>query len=105
MDHVTEEHNRRRRKKEILQSRSGKFSFSTRLPDDVHGVFAGSMCLVKYTTDPLLDIRESILEMLQYAQGVCDWNDVEELVYCYISLNSSEVHGLVGQAFLSLWSS
>lgn len=79
-------------------------SFSASLPSDVCGVFAGSTCVVKCTADPISDLRESIMEMIQGVDGVCDWNDIEELVYCYIALNSSDVHPIVGQAFLSLGS-
>ncbi|BFG23624.1 hypothetical protein CerSpe_098980 [Prunus speciosa] len=99
---VTEEHNKKREKKEKQRWRN-RVSLSASLPDDVCGVFAGSACLVKYSTDPIFDMRESILEMIRY-EGVCDWNDMEELVYCYVALNPPEVHEIVREAFLSLCS-
>ncbi|PON83705.1 Ovate protein family, C-terminal [Trema orientale] len=76
-------------------------SLSASLPDGVCGVFAGSTCVVKCSTDPISDMRESIMEMIREV-GACDWNDIEELVYCYIALNSSDVHDVIIDAFLSL---
>jgi uncharacterized protein (TIGR01568 family) len=94
----------KKRKKRNPQMWNNRVSFAASLPDDVCGVFAGSICAVKYSTDPFTDMRESILEIIQDV-GVCDWNDIEELVYCYIALNSSEVHGIIRDAFLSVCSS
>ncbi|PON71932.1 Ovate protein family, C-terminal [Parasponia andersonii] len=76
-------------------------SLSASLPDGVCGVFAGSTCVVKCSTDPISDMRESITEMIREVDA-CDWNDIEELVYCYIALNSSDVHDVIIDAFLSL---
>ncbi len=97
---VAEELNKKQKKKNS-QKWKNRISFSASLPDDVCGVFAGSICAVKYSTNPFLDMRKSILEMIQYV-GVCDWEDIEELVYCYIALNSSETHESIRDAFLSL---
>ena len=91
----------KKQKKRNPRKWNNRISFSASLPDDVYGVFAGSICAVKYSADPFTDMRESILEMIQDV-GVCDWNDMEELVYCYIALNSSEFHGVIKDAFLSL---
>ncbi|XP_007039236.2 PREDICTED: transcription repressor OFP1 [Theobroma cacao] len=95
-----EELNKMERKKRRLK-RHDRISFSATLPGDGSGVFAGSLCVVKLSKDPFSDIRESILEMIDDA-GVRDWNTMEELVYCYIALNSPEVHEIIVNAFLSL---
>ncbi|KAF7148311.1 hypothetical protein RHSIM_Rhsim03G0217200 [Rhododendron simsii] len=95
---------RRTRKKKNTEKWSTRISFSASLPEDVTGDFADSICAVKYSNDPFWDIRESILEMIQSA-GVGDWKEMEELVYCYIALNSPEVHQFIEDAFLSLCSS
>ena len=76
-------------------------SLSASLPDDVCGVFAGSTCVVKCSSDPVFDIRESILEMIKDV-GNCGWSDIEELVYCYLALNSPDLHPLIVDVFLSL---
>lgn len=84
---------------------STRISFSASLPEDVSGDFAAdSICVVKYSDDPFSDIRESISEMIQ-SVGIRDWEEMEELVYCYIALNSPEVHQFIEDAFLSLCSS
>lgn len=90
--------NKKKRKQNLLKNR---VSFSATLPDDVRGIYSDSICAVKYSSDPFSDIRESILEMIQTV-GVRDWKELEELVYCYIVLNPSEVHEFIEEAFLSV---
>ncbi|CAI9087006.1 OLC1v1020958C1 [Oldenlandia corymbosa var. corymbosa] len=89
--------------------RRDRISFSARLPRDVvlgRGVFEDSIiCAVKYSTNPFSDIRDSILEMIHCSGGVQDWKQMEELIYCYIVLNPSEVHHVIKDAFLSLLAS
>lgn len=94
--------NKRRRKKDSRYS-SKNISFSASLPSDVRGIFADSICAVKYSVDPLADFRASIVEMIKEV-GVRDWKEMEELVYCYVVLNSSDIHGLIGDTFMSLCS-
>ncbi|KAI3457918.1 hypothetical protein Pfo_014581 [Paulownia fortunei] len=89
-------------KKKYLQRRSSRvISFSAKLPDDVCGAFQDCICAVKYSTNPFSEIRESIVEMIENV-GIRDWNQMEELIYCYIALNSTEVHNFIEDAFLSL---
>lgn len=76
-------------------------SFSASLPNDVCGVYADSICAVKYSNDPYKDLKLSILEMIKDV-GVRNWEEMEELIYCYVVLNSSEIHGFIKEAFLSL---
>ena len=90
-----------KKNKKKMRNLNSKISFSASLPDDVCGVFADSICAVKYSTNPFADVRESIVEMIKNV-GVQDWSEMEELVYCYIVLNSSEVHQFIEDAFLSL---
>lgn len=90
-----------KRNKKYIRNRNSRISFSARLPDDVSGSFADSICAVKYSNNPFSDIRVSILEMIQKVE-VQTWREMEELIYCYIFLNSSEVHTVIKDAFLSL---
>ncbi|KAL5719251.1 hypothetical protein ACHQM5_012054 [Ranunculus cassubicifolius] len=92
------------RKKKHLRDYTSTLSFSASLPDDVQGPYAESICAVKYSMDPYIDLRESILEMIKNV-GVRNWDEMEELIYCYVVLNSSEVHGSIVRAFLSICSS
>ncbi|CAL9146361.1 unnamed protein product [Musa hybrid cultivar] len=92
--------------KKKRRARRGPFtslSFSASLPGDVRGALAESICAVKYSSDPLADFRESILEMIRDG-GVKDWEEMEELVYCYVVLNSSDVRCFIADAFLSVCS-
>ncbi|KAK4431240.1 hypothetical protein Salat_0886100 [Sesamum alatum] len=81
---------------------SSGVSFSAKLPDDVGGAFRDCICAVKYSTNPFSEIRESIVEVMENVGGIGDWNQMEELIYCYIALNSQEVHTFIQDAFLSL---
>lgn len=79
-------------------------SFSAKLPEDVRvAAFRDCICAVKFSTDPLVEIRESILEMIE-SVGIREWSQMEELVYCYVALNSIELHTFIQDAFLSLFS-
>lgn len=94
---------KRRRKKHSRCSSMNYVSFSAILPSDVRGVFTNSICAVKHSVDPFADFRASIVKMIREV-GVRDWEEMEELVYCYVVLNSSDLHGLIGDAFISLCS-
>ncbi|WOL00158.1 hypothetical protein Cni_G08871 [Canna indica] len=92
----------REKRRKAGRCSSMSLSFSASLPGDVaHGALKESICAVKYTVDPLADFRRSIVEMIREG-GVRDWEEMEELVYCYVVLNASEVHCFVAEAFLSL---
>ncbi|XP_042499805.1 transcription repressor OFP2-like [Macadamia integrifolia] len=103
METADEELNKINRRYKKLRHHNNSLSFSASLPDDVHGVFADSICAVKYSINPYEDLRESIVEMIREV-GVRDWEEMEELVYCYVVLNPPEIHGFIGAAFLSLCS-
>ncbi|KAL0299770.1 UNVERIFIED_CONTAM: hypothetical protein Sradi_6636800 [Sesamum radiatum] len=64
-------------------------SFSAKLPGDVAGgAFRDCICAVKYSTNPFSEIRESIIEVMENVEGIGHWDQMEELIYCYIALNS-----------------
>lgn len=92
----------RNKSKKKKLPRNFRISFSAKLPDDVNGAFTDCICAVQYSTDPFWDIRESILEVMENV-GVQDWAQMEELIYCYIALNSSELHSFIEDAFRSVY--
>ncbi|KAL8168074.1 hypothetical protein V2J09_009573 [Rumex salicifolius] len=57
-----------------------------------------SMAVVKSSTDPERDFRESMVEMI-VENEIRAAKDLEELLACYLSLNSVEYHRLIIQAF------
>lgn len=83
-------------------NRKNRISFSASLPDDVSGMLTvRSICAVKFSVDPFTDLRESVIEMIQDL-GIQDWEEMEELVYCYFTLNSPEIYHIIEAVFLSL---
>ncbi|KAJ8626253.1 hypothetical protein MRB53_019560 [Persea americana] len=91
-----------RKNKNVRHSTMG-VSFSANLPNGVRGICAESLCVVKYSVDPFVDFRESIMEMIRHI-GVRDWKEMEELAYCYVVLNPPDVHGFIEDAFMSFCS-
>ncbi|GMH28168.1 hypothetical protein Nepgr_030011 [Nepenthes gracilis] len=89
-------------KKKKKNKSSQKWSFSASLPIDASAALMDrTVCVVVESMDPFSDFKESILQMVRHGE-VHDWKEMEELVYCYIALNSTEVHKLIQDAFLSL---
>uniref|UniRef100_A0A0D9WHP6 Transcription repressor n=1 Tax=Leersia perrieri TaxID=77586 RepID=A0A0D9WHP6_9ORYZ len=63
---------------------------------------ANSYPVVMASTDPRRDFLESIEEMIA-ANGIRDAGDLEDLLACYLSLNSDEHHDLIIEAFEQVW--
>lgn len=51
--------------------------------------------------DPFVDFRESMEEMVE-AYGIQDWESLEELLTCYLKVNSKSNHGYIVGAFVDL---
>ncbi|XP_073149494.1 transcription repressor OFP1-like [Henckelia pumila] len=63
---------------------------------------AESFAVVKSSKDPRRDFRESMVEMI-VENNIRDSRDLEELLACYLSLNSDEYHELIINVFKQLW--
>ncbi|CAL4907402.1 unnamed protein product [Urochloa decumbens] len=61
-----------------------------------------SFAVVKASTDPPRDFRESMVEMIT-ENNVHAPEDMEELLECYLSLNSREYHGVIMEVFREIW--
>ncbi|KAL6631001.1 hypothetical protein ACP70R_028341 [Stipagrostis hirtigluma subsp. patula] len=57
-----------------------------------------SFAVVKASTDPSRDFRESMVEMIA-ENDVRSPEDLQELLECYLSLNSRVYHGLIMEVF------
>lgn len=57
-----------------------------------------SFAVVKASTDPPRDFRESMVEMI-VGNNVHTPEDMQELLECYLSLNSREYHGVIIEVF------
>ncbi|PUZ66586.1 hypothetical protein GQ55_3G329800 [Panicum hallii var. hallii] len=61
-----------------------------------------SFAVVKASTDPPSDFRESMVEMI-IENNVHTPEDIQELLECYLSLNSREYHGVIMEVFRGIW--
>ncbi|KAJ6880755.1 hypothetical protein NC652_033943 [Populus alba x Populus x berolinensis] len=61
-----------------------------------------SVAVAKKSQDPCLDFKRSMLEMILETQ-IFEAEDLEELLQCFLSLNSRQYHGVIVQAFSEIW--
>uniref|UniRef100_A0A5B7BWR0 Transcription repressor n=1 Tax=Davidia involucrata TaxID=16924 RepID=A0A5B7BWR0_DAVIN len=61
-----------------------------------------SFAVVKCSFDPLQDFRDSMLEMI-IEKGIRQPEELEELLACYLTLNSDEYHDLIIKVFRQVW--
>ncbi|XP_055831497.1 transcription repressor OFP2-like [Solanum dulcamara] len=61
-----------------------------------------SFAIVKASIDPEKDFKESMLEMV-VENNIRASKDLENLLACYLSLNSNEYHDLIIKAFEQIW--
>ncbi|KAK3024378.1 hypothetical protein RJ639_043282 [Escallonia herrerae] len=66
------------------------------------GGYTESFAIVKSSFDPQKDFRESMMEMI-VENNIRASKDLEELLACYLSLNSDEYHDLIVKAFEQIW--
>ncbi|KAG5122701.1 hypothetical protein AAZX31_14G189000 [Glycine max] len=64
--------------------------------------FLDGFAVVKSSFDPQSDFRESMLEMI-VENNIRASKDLEDLLACYLSLNSSEYRDLIVKAFEQIW--
>ncbi|KAK1286676.1 hypothetical protein QJS10_CPB20g00135 [Acorus calamus] len=60
------------------------------------------LAVVKASTDPQRDFRESMVEMI-VENNIRASKDLEELLACYLSLNSDEYHDVIVKVFQQIW--
>ncbi|CAA7032339.1 unnamed protein product [Microthlaspi erraticum] len=63
---------------------------------------AESFAIVLTSVDPERDFRESMVEMI-VENKMKEQKDLEDLLACYLSLNSSEYHDIIIKAFEKTW--
>ncbi|CAF2137158.1 unnamed protein product [Brassica napus] len=61
-----------------------------------------SFAIVLTSVDPERDFRESMVEMI-VENKMKEQTDLEDLLACYLSLNSSEYHDIIIKAFEKTW--
>jgi len=68
------------------------------VPSEAQKRISESFAIVKCSYDPRRDFRESMVEMI-LKNDICESKDLQELVRCYISLNSDEYHPIILEVF------
>jgi uncharacterized protein (TIGR01568 family) len=61
-----------------------------------------SLAVMKYSSDPQRDFTESIIEMI-IANNMRSSIDLEDLLACYLSLNSADYHSVIVKVFKEVW--
>ena len=61
-----------------------------------------SFAVVKSSLNPQRDFRESMVEMI-VQNNIRTSKDLEDLLACYLSLNSDEYHDLIIKVFKQIW--
>ncbi|CAH8358716.1 unnamed protein product [Eruca vesicaria subsp. sativa] len=71
-------------------------------PQPMKKEMAESFAIVLTSMDPEKDFRESMTEMI-VENKMKEQKDLEDLLACYLSLNSSEYHDIIIKAFEKTW--
>lgn len=62
----------------------------------------GRFAMVKCSSDPQKDFRDSMIEMIM-EKKINQPQELEELLACYLALNSDEYHDLIIKVFWQVW--
>ncbi|XP_022741250.1 transcription repressor OFP7-like [Durio zibethinus] len=71
------------------------------IPCTVDGKVRESFAVVKKSEDPYEDFKKSMMEMILEKQ-MFEEKDLEQLLHCFLSLNSRHHHGVIVQAFAEI---
>ncbi|MCD7462726.1 hypothetical protein HAX54_049261 [Datura stramonium] len=66
------------------------------------GKIVGSVAVVKDSDDPFGDFRQSMLQMITEKE-IYSYDDLNELLNCFLQLNSPSHHEIIVQAFMEIW--
>ncbi|KAK6939449.1 Ovate protein family, C-terminal [Dillenia turbinata] len=76
--------------------------FQRIVPSCVEGKVLDSFAVVKKSKDPYQDFKKSMLEMILEKQ-IFRVKDLEQLLQCFLSLNSQHHHKIIVEAFTEIW--
>ncbi|KAK6936262.1 Ovate protein family, C-terminal [Dillenia turbinata] len=63
---------------------------------------SGCLSVVKESNDPYFDFRNSMLQMI-LENNIYSGDDLQELLTCFLRLNSADHHETIIQAFQEIW--
>jgi uncharacterized protein (TIGR01568 family) len=66
------------------------------------GKVKDSFAVVKSSSDPYNDFRTSMVEMIVEKQ-IFAAKDLEQLLQCFLSLNSYHHHRIIVEVFMEIW--
>ncbi|KAL5721455.1 Transcription repressor ofp7 [Ranunculus cassubicifolius] len=66
------------------------------------GKIKESLAVMKKSEDPYMDFKKSMMEMI-VEKEMFDTKDLEELLQCFLSLNSKNYYGAIIEAFSDIW--
>ncbi|KAK9696868.1 hypothetical protein RND81_08G002400 [Saponaria officinalis] len=69
---------------------------------EIEQVKYGSYAIVKRSCDPHHDFKESMVEMIM-EKNIRRSEELEELLACYLTLNSEEYHDVIVKVFRQVW--
>ncbi|XP_002982310.2 transcription repressor OFP3 [Selaginella moellendorffii] len=96
-----EDHSKAEYLAKITRQRRRNHSLSAALPPDLRGPASNAIPLVMESCDPYNDFRVSMEQMVR-ENGIFEWPELQELLYCYIALNSPDQHESIKLAFADL---
>ncbi|GMH14719.1 hypothetical protein Nepgr_016560 [Nepenthes gracilis] len=76
--------------------------FQRLIPCTVDGKVRESFAVVKKSDDPYEDFRRSMMDMILEKQ-MFERRDLEQLLHCFLSLNSRHHHGVIVEVFTEIW--
>lgn len=76
--------------------------YQGRIPCRLDGKVRESFAVVKKSKDPYEDFKKSMVEMIMEKQ-MFETEDLEQLLQCFLSLNSPQHHGIIVEAFSVVW--
>ncbi|GMI82512.1 ARABIDOPSIS THALIANA OVATE FAMILY PROTEIN 7, ovate family protein 7 [Hibiscus trionum] len=71
-------------------------------PQAAEGKVSESVAVITKSEDPYEDFKRSMLEMILEKQ-MFEAKDLEQLLQCFLSLNSSQHHEIIVEAFAEIW--
>ncbi|KAK7409973.1 hypothetical protein VNO78_00422 [Psophocarpus tetragonolobus] len=68
----------------------------------VEGKVKESFAVVKKSKDPYQDFKKSMMEMIT-EMDMSEAEDLEQLLQCFLALNSRSYHAVIVRAFMEIW--
>uniref|UniRef100_A0A0D9V846 Transcription repressor n=1 Tax=Leersia perrieri TaxID=77586 RepID=A0A0D9V846_9ORYZ len=93
---------RRRRRRAPAASSFAQEEQSAQAPSSYRRVAKESMAVAVESAEPYEDFRESMVQMV-VEKEIYAWDDLNDLLHQFLSLNSPRHHPLILHAFADLW--